>query len=369
MSTTFDAVGPNAEALALRNAHVMQRAELDVTDVIAQVQKIQRVMEMVMKKGDHYGVIPGTDKPTLLKPGAEKLCLTFRLDPQYSVTTERDGDHVTKESTCTLWHIPSGQRIGSGMGSCSTKESKYAYRTAKRVCPRCGMDAILKSKFPPRSNPEAEPGWYCFAKRGGCGVEYAADDAAIMDQKIGTRVANEDRADQYNTVLKMANKRSLIAAVLNATAASDIFTQDLIEEDDEGGGNTNQKPTRGAEKGGPERPHTMPVAGASKSHDSRGDGQTSTQPAREHSEAELVAEANSLFPDPQEDIEREKVWNEITRLSGLILATKTTPKEKQRWADDKAAAWTTNCGAATPETADLSGLNDLKKWLETRQPK
>ena len=38
---------------------------------------------------------------------------------------------------------------------------------------------------------------------------------------------NDDLADQYNTVLKMSNKRSLVAAVLNVTAASDIFTQDI----------------------------------------------------------------------------------------------------------------------------------------------
>ena len=31
----------------------------------------------------------------------------------------------------------------------------------------------------------------------------------------------------YNTVLKMAKKRALVDAVLTATAASDIFTQDL----------------------------------------------------------------------------------------------------------------------------------------------
>jgi len=34
-------------------------------------------------------------------------------------------------------------------------------------------------------------------------------------------------ADLANTILKMANKRSLVAAVLNTTAASDIFTQDI----------------------------------------------------------------------------------------------------------------------------------------------
>ena len=36
-------------------------------------------MRSVMQDGQDYGVIPGTDKPTLYKPGAEKLCVTFRL--------------------------------------------------------------------------------------------------------------------------------------------------------------------------------------------------------------------------------------------------------------------------------------------------
>ena len=44
------------------------------------------------------------------------------------------------------------------------------------------------------------------------------------------------------TVLKMANKRSLVAAVLNATAASDIFTQDIedmdLNQSSAAGGNT-----------------------------------------------------------------------------------------------------------------------------------
>jgi hypothetical protein len=38
---------------------------------------------------------------------------------------------------------------------------------------------------------------------------------------------NDDLADSYNTVLKMANKRALVAGILNVTAASDVFTQDL----------------------------------------------------------------------------------------------------------------------------------------------
>ena len=115
------------------------------------------------------------------------------------------------------------------MGSCSTRESKYAYRTAKRRCPTCAAETIQKSQYPPKGHKNALPGWYCYAKVGGCGREFLLDDPAIVTQVLG-RVDNPDKADQFNTILKMANKRSLVAAVLNVTAASDIFTQDLEDE-------------------------------------------------------------------------------------------------------------------------------------------
>ena len=48
-----------------------------------------------------------------------------------------------------------------------------------------------------------------------------------MIAKGGEKVEHDNPADHYNTVLKMAKKRALVDAVLTATAASDIFTQDL----------------------------------------------------------------------------------------------------------------------------------------------
>ena len=198
-----------------------QIGALTVSDLRSQVNLIQHVMKEVMQNGHHYGVIPGTGtKPTLLKAGAEKLCLTFRLDPQYEATEQYDGAHLTVVSRCTLFHITTGQRFGSGMGSCSTKESKYAYRAATKKCPHCGAEAIIKGK------EEYGGGWVCFKKKGGCGEKFDDADGRIISQPTG-RMPNEDLPDQYNTVLKMANKRSLVAAVLNATAASDIFTQDI----------------------------------------------------------------------------------------------------------------------------------------------
>lgn len=214
-------MAPNSLAVVAPHDAALARsgeAELTVQDLVAQVRKVQEVMQAVMKDGEHYGVIPGTKtKPTLLKPGAEKLCLLFRLDPEYElIERQYDGDHLTITARCVLFHAPSGQRRGSGLGSCSTRESKYAYRKGQRVCPKCGKETIFKSQSE----------WYCWRKKDGCGATFKLGDQAIEGQNAD-RVANPDLADTYNTVLKMATKRALVAAVLNVTAASDIFTQDL----------------------------------------------------------------------------------------------------------------------------------------------
>jgi hypothetical protein len=156
-----------------RSSAVAVQDELTIEQLTDQVQLIQQAMQKVMKRGEHYGTIPGAgSKQVLFKAGAEKLCLLFRLDPEYKVVEryDEDTDHYTARVTCELNHITSGNRMGSGMGLCTTKEKKYAYRNS---------------------------------------------------------AVNTNLPDTYNTVLKMACKRALVAAVLNATAASDIFTQDL----------------------------------------------------------------------------------------------------------------------------------------------
>src|SRR3990172_6279295 len=112
-----------------------------------QIQVIQKVMREAMVAEVHFGVIPGTNKPTLLKAGAEKLCLTFRLSPTYVVTkTDLGHDHREYEVRCTLTHIPSQRVFGEGVGVCSTMESKYRWRKSERKCPSCGKTAIIKGK-------------------------------------------------------------------------------------------------------------------------------------------------------------------------------------------------------------------------------
>jgi hypothetical protein len=193
--------------------------EMTVGELVGQVQLIQDAMRAAMREGEHFGVIPGTQKPTLLKPGAEKLSLLFKLATQYEVAREDfDNHHREYTVTCKLTHQPTGRHIGEGLGSCSTLESKYRYRRGENVCPNCGKAAVIRGK------KEYGGGWLCWKKKDGCGSKFGDDEFTTAE-----RVENEDIADVFNTVLKIGKKRAFVDAVLSATAASDIFTQDVEE--------------------------------------------------------------------------------------------------------------------------------------------
>ena len=190
-------------------------------EVVRHVNLMREVASRVMKKGVHFGTVPGVDKPTLLKPGAEVLAVTFRLSPSYTHETRYAADgHLDVLTVCTLTHQVTVQVIATGAAICTSRETKYAYRKATRRCPKCGKECIIRGK------EEYGGGWLCWAKKGGCGAKFDAGDKSIEDQKE-ERLPNENLADTYNTILKMSAKRALVAAILNATGASSEFTQDV----------------------------------------------------------------------------------------------------------------------------------------------
>lgn len=197
--------------------------QVEATELKARLDVIQEAQEKAMVENTDYGVIPGTNKPTLLKPGAEKLSVLFQLDVQLSNEKRwGPGDHLTVVSKATVFHAPTGSRLGFGEGICSTREKKYAYRTANLVCPECRQETVLASK--------KEPGWFCWKKRGGCGANFGPDDQRIKGQKLG-QVDNPDLPDTWNTVVKMAEKRARVDAVLAVTGASALFTQDVEDQE------------------------------------------------------------------------------------------------------------------------------------------
>lgn len=198
-----------------------QTPMMSIAQAVDRYNSLVEFTKTVMTPGKDYGNIPGTDKPTLLKPGAEKLCTLFGFAPEFEMAdkiVDFKGGLFYFQYRCKL--IRDGQVIATGLGSCNTMEKKYRYRNAERVCPNCGKPTIIKGKA------EYGGGWLCFGKKGGCGTKFAEQDKAITEQIVG-QIENTEPFDLINTVDKMAQKRSLVAAILIGANASEFYTQDV----------------------------------------------------------------------------------------------------------------------------------------------
>jgi hypothetical protein len=136
--------------------------------------------------------------------------------------------------------------MAEGIGSCNSMEGRYRWRDAKRSCPSCGSAAIIKGKA------EYGGGWVCFKKQGGCGKNFQDGDQSIESQPLG-KIENDDPYTLANTILKMAQKRAHVAATLNATGASRIFTQDVEDMGDLAPSAPSSQPRQEASPPAPER--------------------------------------------------------------------------------------------------------------------
>lgn len=181
---------------------------------IVQAQNATRAMvHEALKEGRDFGKVPGTDKPTLLKPGAERVVLGFGCYFGESIIVEKEIDHdreVRWVKRKKVWRNAhhgdreftwgeesglslglyryvvrvqiisreTGQAVGEGIGACSSMESKYIDR--------------------PR--------------------------------------------DSENTVLKMAHKRAMVGAALVTFGLSDEFTQDIEDLHANGNGAEPEPP-------------------------------------------------------------------------------------------------------------------------------
>lgn len=196
-----------------------------VKEAMATYEAMREFIKDAMVANRDYGVIPGTKKPTLLQPGAEKLMRFFSLDfvllPGQHITDWNGQDHGGEPFfyyEFTGRAMRGSRIIAECVGSCNSWEKKYRYRQGNRVCPDCGQPTIFKSKN--------DPGFYCWGKKGGCGAKFPDNDERITKQEMGM-VKNPDIFDAVNTIQKMAIKRSLVGVALIACNAHEYFTQDV----------------------------------------------------------------------------------------------------------------------------------------------
>ena len=200
---------PDDTALAPR--FVVSPAEIK-----QRIEELRAFVADYMEEGEDYGTIPGTQKPTLYKTGAEKLIDVYGFSQRAEVT------HSVEDWDRGLFHyivrvdlvnMRTGLLSRQGFGSANSREERYRWRSTKPTCKSCGMELR-------RSKQQEE--WYCWAKKGGCGATYP-----LADIPPAQRIENDEPYTLVNTLLKMAKKRALVDAVLSATRSSGIFTQDI----------------------------------------------------------------------------------------------------------------------------------------------
>jgi len=194
MNQVIEMHGRETSGLVASEVH-----QYSAVDIRQRVNLVQEIMRSLMKQDTHYGVIPGTKKPSLYKPGAEMLCVTFRIADKYEVEDLTVNGMARYRVRCIGEHQITGIVLGEGWGECSSHEEKYKWRGA--ICPEefeVTPESLRRIKFN-KSYGKVE-----------------------KKEQIRT-----ESADQANTILKMACKRAKIAMTLNVTGASDIFTQDI----------------------------------------------------------------------------------------------------------------------------------------------
>jgi len=210
--TSTDLVERQEQTAAITTGETAEDLRRRLIEMKQKVALLQSFFKEVMVEGEDYGKIPGTDKPTLYKAGAEKLCEFYG----YSIViadiqqeTDRETGFCRAVVKVRLVSRRTGEVIAEGVGEANTLEGRYRWREIGR-----------SYQEPYKSNPEA---W-----------EQLKRDAARVVTKHGDygpyEVAykeNDDPHTLWNTILKMAKKRGVVDAALSATRSSGIFTQDL----------------------------------------------------------------------------------------------------------------------------------------------
>jgi hypothetical protein len=210
----------------------------------ARLAELQDFVRSAMIPDVDYGKIPGTgDKPTLLQPGAQKLCeiygLAISFEDAGSIEDWERGFFAYKKR-CVLTRKVDGAFVGSGVGSCNSREERYGARwVAENEVP----SDLDKSKLRTRERED-----WVFESAIPAGIDKASLRSETRTSKKGKpyrvyqvlvrkyQVPNEKIFDLVNTMEKIACKRALVMASIGATRSSQFFTQDIEDSPETFGG-------------------------------------------------------------------------------------------------------------------------------------
>src|SRR5579872_2076734 len=199
------APSPGSEAGTLALAQMSEfEFEARLAAMQAGRERIAIIQRKLLVDDVDYGKIPGTPKPTLLKPGAEKLLDFYQLRADFQPTLTL-GDGMTRpplayEVRCSL-HLGdiSGPVVAVGLGAANSWEKRYRYRTGERSCPKCGTTgSIRKGKDWPARDGKPAKAWTWYCREADCKANFEQRDPAILEQPTG-QVENSDPFELQNT--------------------------------------------------------------------------------------------------------------------------------------------------------------------------
>jgi len=189
-------------------------------DVLEAQNDTRAMIKAALQEGRDYGVVPGTERPTLLKPGAERTALAFGCYYGEPEIIEREIEHdrrVEWVKRKKKWRNEfKGDREFTWEEESGVSSGLYRYVVRVPVINRADGSVV------------------------GSGIGACSS----MESKYVDRPR-----DSENTILKMAHKRAVVSAALITFGLSDEFTQDaedlaangVIDADDPAAGEPKPK--------------------------------------------------------------------------------------------------------------------------------
>jgi len=346
-------------ALATRHEGILDIEPTRARANLRAIKQFQAVVREVLTEGTDYGTIPGCgDKPSLFKPGAEKITKLLNLFEDYEfVERIEDFDkplfhYVVR---CTLRDIATGTRVASGLGSCNSRESKYRYRwipeTEISAAERVGLKkrggkqtlfefdfALSKRETTGQYGKPAEH-WAAFDAAIAAGTARTTTRKTKKDKDLPGReidvnavfyqLENPEIFDQVNTILKMGKKRAHVDATLAAGRLSELFTQDLEDLADAGGPTLDPV-------GKPAEPLRAPAQSASPADIEKAKAQAAYEAGKKKP---LGKPQDEWAGDPEADFPEgngQSFGEEIGAVAGPEPAGQCTLKQQEKFAKAKA---------------------------------
>jgi hypothetical protein len=165
-------------------------------------EQLRLCTRAVLREGTDYGIIPGAgDRKVLLKPGAEKLLQWFGFGftcDRTDLEIDEDGQKQGVTYRCTITkQLPEGR-----IAAVTTCEGYAGYEEAKFFQP--AETAQHKAEARERA--------------------WAAKDGRVANPNKWKHIT--DYRAPWNTIIKMAQKRAIVGAAIDATAAAGLFGQE-----------------------------------------------------------------------------------------------------------------------------------------------